>query len=118
MRPRLLRLAYVLEFLVGLVAIFTGWSEIGGQATLDLMHWAWKLGLSGGLAMAVVGYTAALVSNERVWTLRSALWLMIILLFLLAIGVVTYYYSLQVDVGDPSEESGTISTLYKTCNFV
>jgi hypothetical protein len=108
MRPTLLRLVYAFEFLIALVAIFTAWSEIGGQAALDLMHWAWKLGLSLALAGAIVAYTAALVSEDSVWTLRSARWLTVIIVVVIAIGGVTYYYLTQEE-GTDSDESGTTS---------
>ena len=108
MTPKLLRLIYAFEFLIALVAIFTAWSEIGGQAALDLMHWGWKLGLSLALAAAVVAYTAAVVAEDSIWTLRSARWLMAIVVLTFSIGAVTYYYALQVDTGE-SDETGTIS---------
>ncbi len=108
MTPKLLRLIYAFEFLIGLVAIFTAWSEIGGQAALDLMNWGWKLGLSLALAAAIVAYTAALVAEDSIWTLRSVRWLTAIVLVSLALGAVTYYYALQVDTGE-SDETGTIS---------
>ena len=103
MFPKLLRFAYVCEFLIALIAIFTAWSEIGGQAALDLMQWSWKLGLSFALAAACVGYTAALVKEEHVWSLHSGRWLTAILAILFAMGVVTYFYVLQVDAGDSDE---------------
>ena len=105
---KLLRLVYAFEFLIALIAIFTAWSEIGGQAALDLMHWGWKLGLSIALAVAIVLYTAAVVTADSIWRLRSARWLMVIVLVMLVIGIVTYYYALQVDTGE-SEETGTLS---------
>lgn len=108
MTPKLLRLAYAFEFLVALVAIFTAWSEIGGQAALDLMYWAWKLCFSLGLAGAIVAYTAALVSEESPWTLRSARWLTAIVVIVAAMAFVTYYYSLQEDING-SDENGNIS---------
>lgn len=111
---KLLRFAYVCEFLLAIVAIFTAWSEIGGQSALDLMYWGWKLGLSAPLAAAIVAYTAALVSEQHVWSLRSARWLTVILILLLAIGVVTYYYALQTDNGDTDENSGNVSFSYVT----
>ena len=105
---KLLRLVYAFEFLIALIAIFTAWSEIGGQAALDLMHWGWKLGLSIALAVAIVLYTAAVVTADSIWSLRSARWLMVIVLVMVVIGIVTYYYALQVDTGE-SEETGTLS---------
>lgn len=114
MTPKLLRLVYVLEFLVALVAIFTSWSEIGGQAALDLMHWGWKLGFGAGLAAAIVAYTAALVSEDSVWSLRSARWLTIIILVICAIGFVTYYYMLQEDTSEPDDGGNvSMSSLYR-----
>lgn len=92
------------------MAIFTAWSEIGGQDALDLMHWGWKSGLSFALASSIVGFTAALASSDNFWTLRSARWFMAVLVCLLAAGLVTYYYALQVDTGD-SEESGSLSRM-------
>ena len=111
MTPKLLRLAYVCEFLIALVAIFTAWSEIGGQGSLDLMHWGWKLGLSVALAAAIVGYSASLLSEESIWTLRSARWLTAMIVLLLGMGIVTYHYSLQVDNGD-SDDNGAVSYIH------
>lgn len=110
MTPRLLRLAYVFEFLVALVAIFATWSEVGGQAALDLMYWGWKLTLGCGLAAAIVAYTAALVTEVSIWSLRSARWLLVILLLAGTIGAVTYFYAMQVETNEP-EEGSTISRL-------
>ena len=42
MAPKYLRLAYMVEFFIAVLAVFTAWSEIGGQAALDLMPWGWK----------------------------------------------------------------------------
>ena len=103
MSAKLLRLAYICEFLIALIAIFSAWSEIGGQATLDLMHWSFKLVLGAGLAAAVVAYSAAVVKQEALWTMRSARWLTAIVILLCAMGVVTYFYSLQVEAGDSDE---------------
>ena len=108
--PRLFRLVYAFEFLLAVLAIFTAWSEIGGQAALDIMHWGWKLGLSVGLAGAIVGFTAAIAASDSFWTLRSARWLTAIIVIILAAGAITYYYVLQEDTGD-SEDTGNISLL-------
>ena len=111
MRSKLLRLAYAFEFLIALVAIFTAWSEIGGQAALDLMHWGWKLGLSLLLAGATVAYTASIVAADSLWTVRSARWLTAILILIAAMGVVTYFYALQEAAGE-SDETGTVSLVF------
>ena len=112
MTPKLLRLAYAFEFLVALVAIFTAWSEIGGQAALDLMHPMWKMGLSLALAASMVAYTAALVSEDSLWTMRSARWLTAIVVIVAAMVVVTYFYALQEDNNNGSDENGNVSALY------
>jgi len=110
MTAKLLRLAYVCEFLLAIAAIFTGWSEIGGQAVLDLMYWAWKFGFGVTLALAIVALTAALVGEDALVTLRAARWLAVIILLLAGMGTLTYYYSLEEDNGD-SDDSSTISSL-------
>ena len=110
MSAKLLRLVYVCEFLLAIVAIFTAWSEIGGQGALDVMFWPWKFGLGAALAVAIVALSAALVTEDAILTIRSARWLAAILVLLAAMGTITYYYSLQEDNGD-SDDSSTISRL-------
>ena len=105
-----LRLIYVFEFLIAMMAIFTAWSEIGGQPALDLMHWGWKLGFSLILAGSIVAFTASVASSESFWTVRSARWMTAIVLTIAAMGVVTYFYSLQEDAGS-TDESGTVSLI-------
>ena len=58
MTPKLLRLAYACEFLLGIVAIFTAWSEIGRPSGARSHYWAWKLGFGLALAIAIVALTA------------------------------------------------------------
>ena len=103
MSAKLLRLVFICEFLIALIAIFSAWSEIGGQATLDLMHWSFKLVLGAGLAGSVVAFSAAMVKDDAIWTLRSARWLAAIVLLLCGMGVVTYFYLQQVEAGDSDE---------------
>jgi hypothetical protein len=112
MTEKLLRFAYVCEFLLALVAIFTAWSEIGGQAVLDLMQWGWKLGFGFALAAGVVGYTAEIVSAEKIAGLRASSWLVAILLLMIGMGVVTYYYTLEEEAVESDEPSGTVSIYY------
>jgi Kef-type K+ transport system membrane component KefB len=109
MTPTLLRFAYVCEFLLALIAIFTAWSEIGGQAALDVMHWGWKLGFGVALSAGAVGYTAAIVGEEKIGTVRAARWLVAILVITMAMGVVTYYYAVEAETGESDEPSGTVS---------
>jgi hypothetical protein len=109
MSAKLLRFAYVCEFLLALVAIFTGWSEVGGQAALDQMYWGWKLGFGLALAGAIVAYTAAIAAADSIWTMRSVRWLIAIGLLMAAIGVITYYYAQDTELPGDSDESGTVT---------
>ena len=112
MTPKLLRFAYVCEFLLALMAIFTAWSEIGGQAALDLMHWGWKMSFGLALAACVVGLTAAVVDSEKIRSSRAGGWLAVIVLLTIGMGVVTYYYTLEEESGETDEPSGTVSISY------
>ena len=111
MSSKLLRLAYVLEFLVAIIAIFTAWSEIGGQAALDLMHWGLKTGLSLVMAGSIVAYTEAIVTEESLWTPRASRRLTLLLLTGVAMGVVTYYYFTQEGNDDTDEPDSTQTSL-------
>ena len=55
----ILRLAYTTQFLIALIAVFTLWSEVGGQGHLDLMPWYANAALGAGAALATVNATAA-----------------------------------------------------------
>jgi hypothetical protein len=112
MTRKLLRFAYICEFLLAVVAILTAWPEIGGQPALDLMHWGWKFGFGVALSSAIVGYTATALAGERMLNRRAAPWLAAIVLLLLGMGVVTYYYTLEEETYD-TEDSGTVSIFYR-----
>jgi drug/metabolite transporter (DMT)-like permease len=109
MTPRYLRIVFFSEFLLAVIAIFTAWSEIGGQAVLDAMPWGWKSGLGLGLAAVCVAYSVALASADSVWNTRTAKWLALILVLVGAMGVVTFYYALQVQ-NEPPDEQDTSAT--------
>jgi hypothetical protein len=98
--------------LLALVAIFTAWSEIGGQAALDLMHWGWKMGFGFALAACVVGFTTTIVNSEKIRGARAGGWLAVIVLLTIGMGVVTYYYTLEEQSGESDEPSGTVSISY------
>jgi hypothetical protein len=108
MTSKLLRLAYVGEFLLAVIAVYTAWSEIAGQAPLDLMYWGWKLGLGLALSFAIVAYTQAIVAADAMWTIRSGRWLAMIALLIAVMGALTFYYALQED-SDDSDDTSTIS---------
>jgi hypothetical protein len=104
MTPKYLRIVFFSEFLVAVIAVFTAWSEIGGQAALDIMPWGWKFGLGIGLSVALAAYSAALISSSSIWNARSAKWLAVMIVLLLAMGVVTYYYVLQIENTDTGQD--------------
>src|SRR5262249_35068802 len=88
----ILRLAYVAQFLLALIAVFVVWSQVGGQSHLELMPWYLKLGLGSGAAFASVKATAAAVSHEHTWNGSTLKWLGITLALLAGCGLATYYY--------------------------
>lgn len=100
----LLRIAYVVEFLIALIAFFACWSEIGGQNHLEMMAWYWKSGLAFGVAFGCVRATVAAVEAQRAWNLRTLRWLVAVIALLVASGAVTYYYHLYEPGGDQDEQ--------------
>ena len=104
MSARFLRLAYVAEFLLALLAVLTFWSEIGGQDHLDLMPWYDKFILSVGLALAIVMATVAAVSNENAWNRGTIVYLIAAIMLLAGMAGVTYYYHLHEN--DDEEDQG------------
>lgn len=103
---RLLRIAYGIEFLLALIAVFPFWAQVGGQAHLDLMPWYWKAALSTGFAVACVKTTAAAVESEQAWNARTWKYMLLVLAFVIAGGFLTYYYHLS-EPADEQEEDGT-----------
>jgi len=112
---RLLRAFLIFEFLIAIKAIFTFWSQVGGQYHLDLMFWPWKFGVSVAAALCVTGMTAGLARSggamtRKVWVLGA------LLIVTIAIaGCVTYYYHLN-EPADEEETDDTAPTV--TRNFV
>ena len=101
-----LRLAYICEFLLALLAISVVWGQVGGQGHLDLMPWYDKFVLSVTLALVIVLGTVAAVSRERGWNGTSIACLVIAILIACAMGAVTYYYHLHEDDETPDADKG------------
>jgi hypothetical protein len=102
----MLRIAYVCEFLLALLAISVVWGQVGGQDHLDLMPWYDKLVLTFTLALTIVLGTAAAVSRERAWNAISIACVAIAILIACAMGAVTYYYHLHEDDHDTEDPNG------------
>src|SRR5579872_2693688 len=104
----ILRLAYITQFLIALVAVFVLWSEVGGQGHVDLIPWFVKLGLGAGAAFAIVKATAAAVSREPAWNGGTLRWFGILIALLIGCGLVTYYVHLyeESDEQDQQDDSG------------
>jgi hypothetical protein len=100
MHNRLLRPLLIVEFLIAIEAIFTIWSEVGGQYHLDLMFWPWKLGLGIASAGLIVAITANLARNEGQITGRALMFCSFLIAILIVAGVVTYYYH----VNEPTDQ--------------
>jgi len=114
MHNRLLRPLLIVEFLIAIEAIFTIWSEVGGQYHLDLMFWPWKLGIGIGSAGLIVAITANLVRNEGQITRRALMFCSFLIAIFIVAGVVTYYYHVNEPTDqdeDQNDEPSKISLL-------
>ncbi len=109
--PSWLRMAYALEFLLAMIAIFTVWSEVGGQGHMDLLPWYIKLGCSLSLAWCSVRFTAAIVEHEKAWNQQTAVWFMGMILVAIAMGSITYYYHLHEVPDEPDTDENTSTSL-------
>lgn len=104
MHNRLLRPLLIVEFLIALEAIYTMWSEVGGQYHLDLMFWPWKFGLSITASLLIVAITGNLVQNNGAIT-RYALTLCSFLIVVIVVaGIVTWFYHLN-EPPNPDDQS-------------
>jgi len=110
-----LRLIYSIEFLIALPAVYTVWSQVGGQGHLDLMPWYVKFLLGFGVSWAVVRLTAAVVERERAWNARAVGWLLSVLLLVAAMGLTTYYYHLHEADDDLDQEETTTAAQVDLC---
>ena len=99
MPPYVLRLAYVAQFLLALIAVWTLWSQVGGQSHLDLMPWYSKLALSVTLSWVVVMGTIAAVSDPRAWNRKVIAYLIIGLCLAAGMAALTYFYHTHEEEG-------------------
>jgi protein-S-isoprenylcysteine O-methyltransferase Ste14 len=101
----MLRIAYVCEFLLALLAISVVWGQVGGQDHLDLMPWYDKFVLIFALALVTIVGTVAAVSHERAWNGITVACVAMVLLLLCAMGAVTYYYHVHEDQDQDTENT-------------
>ena len=106
-----LRFAYAFELLLAIIAVYTVWGQVGGQGHLDIMAWYWKLGLGGGMSVAVVALTAAVAGQERTLNRRTVLWTIVMVLLAGAMAAVTYYYHINEPVDEQDGEETTTARL-------
>jgi hypothetical protein len=63
------------------------------------------------LAAIFVAFTASLGAGDSIWNSRSAKWLALMIVFVLAMGVVTFYYTIQLESQPPDEQDGSSAQL-------
>ncbi len=104
------RLAYITLFLIALLAVFTLWSQVGGQSHLDLMPWYLKLVLGVGAAFAVVKASVAAVSNKNAWNGATLRWCGILLILLVGCGMASYYVHVYGEDDDQDNQDDTVNS--------
>jgi hypothetical protein len=105
MGQSLVRILLAIEFLLALLAVFTLWSQVGGQYHLDLMAWYWKLVFGPAVAYVTVRATMAAIRSERAWNANTVAWLIAALALLAMMGVVTYHCHLYEPVDEDEMDS-------------
>ncbi len=110
----ILRLAYIALFLLALIAVFTLWSQVGGQGHLDLVPWSVKLILGCTAAYAVTRAAAAAVAGEHGWNGHSVKWTGVTLAALLLCGLASLYAhnNLEDNSDEDSQGDAGVSSLY------
>ena len=100
-----LRLVYIGEFMLAVIAVLSLWSQVGGQEHLDLMPWYLKLVFTVALALIAVFGTVAAVSHADAWNAKAIAFLILGLLVACAMGFVTYYYHLHENDEDTDDDA-------------
>jgi len=110
-----LRLAYIAVFLLSLMAVFTLWSQVGGQGHLDLVPWSLKLALGVGAAYAITRASVAAVKGEHGWNSQSVKWTGLALAALFLCGMASFYaHNNLEDTGDEQDQGdATVSSAYR-----
>jgi hypothetical protein len=114
METRSLRIAYAVEFFLSLIAYFECWSQVAGQAPLDLMPWWLKLSFALLFSTLVVRVTAVAVRNESFPSISLIRWGLALLTLLVIIGITTYFFHLAEPTDEDSDEPVTTSFVAQT----
>lgn len=112
MEPRPLRIAYFIEFLMALVAFFEGWSQVGGQGSIDNMPWWLKLLFALSFAFVTVRVTMAAVANDPSPSVPLLRWAMAMLLLLLLLAYTTSSFQPADQTSDESDDPVTTSASF------
>lgn len=107
----ILRLAYVTQFLIAVIAVFVLWAQVGGQSHLDLMPWYVKLGLGCGAALAAVRATMCAVSGATAWNGGTVKWFGMMLALLAGCGLASYYFHVYGESADEQQEETITSQM-------
>jgi hypothetical protein len=95
MPKHFLRPLLIVEFLIAIEAIYTAWSQVGGQFHLDLMFWPWKLGIGAGAAWLITAMTANIAKNGGEIKRGVYVYASLLCLVIATAGVVTWYYHMH-----------------------
>jgi hypothetical protein len=110
----ILRLAYIGLFLIAVIAVFTLWSQVGGQAHLDLVPWSIKLALGTAAALGITRAGAAAVQGEHGWNGQTVKWTGLALAALFLCGMASLYaHNNLEDTGeDAGDGDATVSSFH------
>jgi hypothetical protein len=97
--------------MIGLIATFVVWGQVGGQTHLDMMPWHVKLGLGAGVAYAAVRATMSAVDGKPAWNGGTLKWFGIMLALVVACGLSSYYFHIYGEGEEEGEEETVTSQL-------
>lgn len=110
--PSWLRLAYAFEFLLAIIAVFTLWSQVGGQGHLDMLPWYTKLICVLMFSWCGVRFTAAVVEHQQPWNRNTMFWLLGMIVVGMVMGGITYYYHLHEAPEDTDEDTTATTVMW------
>lgn len=100
----LLKLAFVVEYLIALQTILLVWTQVGGQGHMDLLPWYLKLSCIALTAWCLVEFTAALVREPQGWSRSARRWFIVVVLLSVAMASITFYYHLHEIPDEPDTD--------------